>query len=85
MQRTQVLPAGDEYVPAFYVSFSSSFASLNSLPCAQSEVVLSLLIEAFVFAPGDQEIEWLKSGIQVPIVKGQKDLMPRMPMKVTFA
>jgi hypothetical protein len=49
-----------------------------------TEVVLSLLIEKFDFKLGKEEIEWLRAGIQIPVIKGKDDYIPRLPMKVSL-
>ena len=49
-----------------------------------SELVLSVLLETFVFSPGSQEIYWNMGGLQSPVVKGSTDITPRLPMNVAF-
>lgn len=57
-------------------------AVYNGLQSA--ELVLSILLETFVFAPGSQEVYWAMGGLQSPVIKGSSDITPRLPLKVSF-
>ncbi|KAH8115664.1 cytochrome P450 [Phellopilus nigrolimitatus] len=47
------------------------------------KLVLSVLLERFVFAPGP-EINWEMSGLHSPILKNSEDRSPQLPLKVTL-
>jgi hypothetical protein len=59
------------------IDYSNSILSL-------SELVLSVLLEKFVFSPGSKEIYWNMTGINTPVVKGVDDLSPQLPLNVAF-
>jgi len=48
------------------------------------ELVLSMLLETFVFSPGSKEIYWNMGGLQSPVTKDSQDNAPQLPLKVTF-
>ena len=48
------------------------------------ELVLSVLLEKFVFSPGSREIQWYTTTITTPGVKGSKDTSPQLPLNVSF-
>jgi hypothetical protein len=52
---------------------------------SRAEVVLSALLERFVFAPAKDEIVWRLSIVQVPCVKGREHEPSHMPMRLSFA
>ena len=45
------------------------------------ELVLSVLVEAFIFKPG-VEVSWDMGVVSSPRVKDSTDIMPSLPMKV---
>ena len=47
-----------------------------------AEVVLSVLLANFTFAPSGKEIRWNVAGIQYPTVG--MNLVPELPMKLGF-
>ena len=49
------------------------------------ELVLSILLEAFVFSPGSREIYWYSTNIASPGVKGEGHEVPRLPLNLSFA
>lgn len=49
-----------------------------------TELVLSILLETFVFSPGNQEVHWILQGLQTPVAKDSPDNTPSLPLKVTF-
>lgn len=48
------------------------------------ELVLSVLLESFIFSPGTQEIEWVMRGIAAPTTKNSLDAKRTMPLKVAL-
>ncbi len=48
------------------------------------ELVLSVLLEKFIFHPGEKEIYWNMGGVANPIVKDSGTNYPQMPLKMTF-
>ena len=48
-------------------------------------MVLSILLETFVFKPG-KEINWAMAGLAAPIPKGQSesDFYPSLPLRVSL-
>jgi len=50
----------------------------------EMKLVLSILLEKFVFHPGQKEIYWNMGGVANPIVKDSGTNYPQMPLKVTF-
>lgn len=55
------------------------FAHINT-----SELVLSVLLETFVFSPSSKDIFWAMSFLQSPVLKGAKSLSPQLPLKLSF-
>lgn len=49
-----------------------------------SELVLSILLESFIFSPSSKEIVWNMRGLASPTIKGSKQDRPVMPMKLTL-
>lgn len=49
-----------------------------------AELVLSILLESFVFSPGTKDIYWNMSGLAAPSIKGTKLGRPVMPLKLTL-
>ena len=49
------------------------------------ELVLSVLLERFIFSLGTKEIYWKMSGLATPSVKGTMQDRPVMPLKLTLA
>ena len=48
------------------------------------ELVLSILLDKFVFKPSDKEILWDFNGVRKPVVKGD-EMSPRLPIRVAIA
>lgn len=48
------------------------------------ELVLSVLLESFIFSPGTQEIEWVMRGIAAPTTKNSLDDRRTMPLKLAL-
>lgn len=46
-------------------------------------MVLSVLLETFVFKPGP-DIFWVMSALAAPIPVGQKDIYPRLPIRLSL-
>ncbi|EIN05390.1 cytochrome P450 [Punctularia strigosozonata HHB-11173 SS5] len=51
----------------------------------EMKVVLSVLVENFVFQPSKHEIVWRLSAVQIPSVKGRENEPAHLPMKLSFA
>lgn len=49
-----------------------------------TELVLSVLLETFIFSPGNKEIEWVMRGLAIPIIKDSGDARRTMPMKLAL-
>lgn len=49
-----------------------------------TELVLSVLLEMFIFSPGTKDIEWIMSGLATPIIKDSGDARRTMPMKLAL-
>lgn len=64
-----------------FVSFVSGLMLIN---CLFLEVVLSLLLESFIFAESKQEVRWNLGGISHPVVpKSLTPIKSQMPLIVT--
>lgn len=59
-------------------------SALSDTLRAQSEVVLSILLETFRFSPSKREIDWLMNGIVTPTLKGDVTESPYLPIKVAL-
>lgn len=75
----QVFRARDEYVISDISRVHHLFTILYLI-----ELVLSVLLESFIFSPGTQEIEWVMRGIAAPITKNSLDAKRTMPLKVAL-
>ncbi|EIN05404.1 cytochrome P450 [Punctularia strigosozonata HHB-11173 SS5] len=51
----------------------------------EMKVILSVLVENFVFSPSKDEIVWRLSAVQIPCVKGREGDPPHMPMRLALA
>jgi len=53
---------------------------------AETEIklVLSVLLEAFIFFPGSKEICWNMSTFQTPTIKDSDDTTPQLPLRVSL-
>lgn len=49
------------------------------------ELVISILLEAFVFEPGSKEIYWNMGILQSPVLKGSSDERPQLPLRISLA
>lgn len=49
-----------------------------------AELVLSILLETFVFAPGSQKIFWAMSSLSQPVLADSDSTYPVLPLKVGF-
>jgi len=50
----------------------------------EMKVVLSVLLEAFKFEPGPEEIVWSMVGLTAPATKGREGEPPHLPLKVSL-
>jgi hypothetical protein len=75
-QRIQIFPTRDECV---ILLFNHSGVPADKYRCI--EVVLSVLLSNFRFAPSEKEIVWEMSNLSVPIEKGHPG-KPSMPLMV---
>ena len=48
------------------------------------ELVLSILLESFVFAPGSKEIYWAMSTLSQPGIAGSTSTYPELPLKISL-
>lgn len=49
-----------------------------------TELVLSVLLETFIFSPGSKEIEWVMRGLAAPKTKDSEGAKRAMPLKLTI-
>lgn len=47
-----------------------------------SELVLSILLETFIFSPGSKQISWAMSNVVGPYVRGEEKT--QLPLKVSL-
>lgn len=79
----QVLGARNEYVIHWHLGNASDLFS-HSSQMSFTELVLSVLLESFIFSPGTKEIEWVMRGLATPIIKDSGDARRTMPMKLAL-
>lgn len=48
------------------------------------ELVLSILLETFVFSPGTRKIFWAMSTLAQPVLADSNSSYPHLPLKVSF-
>lgn len=48
-----------------------------------SELLLAVLLDTFLFSPGEEEAEWNMGIICSPVLKTSGDDTPRLPLKVS--
>lgn len=49
-----------------------------------AEIMVSMLVEKFVFEPSDKEIVWRNSIVATPVTKGNETDTPHLPLKVSL-
>lgn len=78
MQRVKVCGDGAEYVDSYIYRWLVN--DVDPL----LELVLSILVEKFVFHPGDKEIYWNMGGVANPVIKDSATNYPELPLKMIF-
>ncbi len=63
--------------------FINKLCHWNSLTVLFIELVLSVLLETFVFE-AEKEFFWPMAGLRKPTLKGSDDLRPQLPLKVSL-
>ncbi|KAH8119663.1 cytochrome P450 [Phellopilus nigrolimitatus] len=77
------------HMPGAYASmmtFSGGGRGCIGFKFAEMEMkmVLSILLETFVFSPSSKDVFWAMSFLQSPVIKGSTSLAPELPLKVSF-
>lgn len=80
-QRFQILPTGNEYVELIS---NSTTTNPNYRIAPDLEVVLSRLLQTFIFEPSKEEVYWNMTGIATPTVGSGADRKLKMPLKVSL-
>ncbi|KAH8119691.1 cytochrome P450 [Phellopilus nigrolimitatus] len=77
------------HLPGVYspmMTFSGGGRACIGFKFAEMEMkmVLSVLLETFIFSPSSKDIFWAMSFLQSPVIKGATSLSPQLPLKVSF-